>query len=119
MRSFAAVRLAAPRKPRAAGPAISPPMSDIIVTAAVAIAATALIIAFAALIIDVVAGVRETAERRAPAAAGAAAVLYGSDPDWNEHAAGWTTSLGRQGVQASGPGSSFVPSRPPYLAFNL
>ena len=49
-------------------------MSDIIVTAAVAIAATALIIAFAALIIDVVAGVRETAERRAPAAAGAAAV---------------------------------------------
>ena len=48
-------------------------MSDIIVTAAVAIAAMALIIAFAALIIDVVASVRETAERRP--------WLYGSDPD--------------------------------------
>ena len=81
MRSFAAVRLAAPRKPRAAGSAISPPMSDIIVTAAVALAATALIITFAWLIIAVVASVRETAERQRQQRRELRPWLYGSDSD--------------------------------------
>ena len=56
-------------------------MSDIIVTAAVALAATALIITFAGLIIAVVASVRETAERQRQQRRELRPWLYGSDPD--------------------------------------
>ena len=68
-------------RPRAAGSAISPLMSDIIVTAVVALAAMALIIALAGLIIDVVASVRERAERRRQQWRERQPRLDGSDPD--------------------------------------
>ena len=68
-------------RPRAAGSAISPPMSDIIVTAAVALAVTAFIITFAGLILAVVASVRETAERRRRQQRERRPWLYGRDPD--------------------------------------
>jgi hypothetical protein len=56
-------------------------MSDIIVTAVVALAAMALIIALAGLIIDVVASVRERAERRRQQWRERQPWLDGSDPD--------------------------------------